>query len=126
LEGLYEFFKFNLCCFNILKIKNILLISISLSLSKRILFQKMWKISRFPPIFPTPQSPPFPFPPNSKQSLRILEGMTVFPLNYGSYNTNLWMVIWILKTPSPPKSSQSKHTRSRSCLFMDGDLKFER
>jgi len=40
-EGLYEFFKFNICCYNILKIKNILFINISLSLSKKILFQKM-------------------------------------------------------------------------------------
>ena len=29
MEGLYEFFKFNLCCYNILKIKSILIISIS-------------------------------------------------------------------------------------------------
>ena len=41
MEGLYEFFKFNLCCYNILKIKNILIISISLSFSKKLFFQKM-------------------------------------------------------------------------------------
>jgi len=40
-EGLCEFFKFNICCNNILKIKNILIININLSLSKKILFQKM-------------------------------------------------------------------------------------
>jgi len=31
LEDLYEFFKFNLCCYNIFKIKNILIININLS-----------------------------------------------------------------------------------------------
>ncbi len=41
MEGLYEFFKFNLCCYNILKIKSILIISISLSFSKKLFFQKM-------------------------------------------------------------------------------------
>jgi len=41
LENLYELFKFNLCCYNILKIKNILIISINLPVSKKILFQKM-------------------------------------------------------------------------------------
>ena len=30
LEGLHEFFKFNLCSYNILKIKNILIISINI------------------------------------------------------------------------------------------------
>jgi len=38
--SLYEFFKFNIC-YNIFKIKNILIININLSLSKQILFQKM-------------------------------------------------------------------------------------
>ena len=33
-EGLYKFFIFNICCYNILKIKNILIININLSLSK--------------------------------------------------------------------------------------------
>jgi len=41
LEGLYEFFKFNLCCYNILEIKNVLIISINLSFSKKYSFQKM-------------------------------------------------------------------------------------
>jgi len=41
LEDLYEFFKINLCCYNILKIKNILIISINLSFSKNVLFDKM-------------------------------------------------------------------------------------
>jgi len=40
-EGLYEFFKFNLSCYKILKIKNILIISINLSFANKILFQKM-------------------------------------------------------------------------------------
>jgi len=40
LEGLYEFFKLSLC-YNILKIKNILIESINLSFSKKILFQEM-------------------------------------------------------------------------------------
>jgi len=41
LEGLHEFFKSNLSSYNILKIKNILIISINLSFSKKLLFQKM-------------------------------------------------------------------------------------
>jgi len=41
LEGLYEFFKFNLCCYNILKIKNIIIININLSFFKKLIFQKM-------------------------------------------------------------------------------------
>jgi len=49
--GLYEFFKFNLCNYNILKIKNILIISINLSLSKQIFFQKIWKNSQFSSYF---------------------------------------------------------------------------
>ena len=40
LEGLYELFKFKLCCYNTLKIKNILIKNINLSLSKTIRFQK--------------------------------------------------------------------------------------
>jgi len=40
-KGLYEFFKFNICCYNILKIKNILIININLLLSKNIIFQNM-------------------------------------------------------------------------------------
>jgi len=38
LEGLYEFFKFNLCCYIIFKIKNIVIICINLSFSKKLLF----------------------------------------------------------------------------------------
>ena len=41
MEDLYEFFKSNLCCYYILKIKSILIISISLSFSKKLFFQKM-------------------------------------------------------------------------------------
>jgi len=41
LKGLYEFFKYNLCYYNILKIKNIVIISINLSFSSKLLFQKM-------------------------------------------------------------------------------------
>jgi len=41
LEGLYEFFKFNLYSYNILKIKNIVIISINISLSKKLQFQKI-------------------------------------------------------------------------------------
>jgi len=37
LGGLYTFFKFNLCCYNIFKLKNILIININLSLSKYLL-----------------------------------------------------------------------------------------
>jgi len=66
LEGLYEFLKFNLCCYNILKIKNILIMCISLSLSKKVLFQKMRKISPFLYIILTLQNPLFPSPPNSQ------------------------------------------------------------
>jgi len=35
LDVLNKFFKFNLCCYNILKIKNILIININLSFSKK-------------------------------------------------------------------------------------------
>lgn len=38
LEGLYEFFKFNLCCYNIFKIKNKIITCINLSFSKKLLF----------------------------------------------------------------------------------------
>jgi len=41
LEGLHEFFKFNLYSYDILKIKNILIIRVNLSFSKKIPFQKM-------------------------------------------------------------------------------------
>ena len=41
LGGLHEFFKFNVCSYNILKIKNILIISINLSFSKKLLLHKM-------------------------------------------------------------------------------------
>jgi len=37
LEGLHQFFKFNICSYNILKIKNILIISINLSFFKKLL-----------------------------------------------------------------------------------------
>ena len=69
LEDLYEFFKFNLFSYSILKIKNILIISINLSLFKKILFQKMWKNSQFPIYFSPPKV--FPSPPlqTPKQSL---------------------------------------------------------
>ena len=42
LKGLHQFFKFNLC-YKISKIKNILIININLSFSKKTLFQKMLK-----------------------------------------------------------------------------------
>jgi len=38
LEGLYKFFKFHLCCYIIFKIKNIVIIYINLSFSKKLLF----------------------------------------------------------------------------------------
>jgi len=38
LKGLYEFFKFNLYCYIIFKIKNIVIIYIHLSFSKKLLF----------------------------------------------------------------------------------------
>jgi len=38
LEGLYEFFKFKLCCYIIFKIKNIVIVCINLSLSAKLLF----------------------------------------------------------------------------------------
>jgi len=41
LEGLYGFFKFNLCYYNILKIKIILIININSSFYKKKLFQKL-------------------------------------------------------------------------------------
>jgi len=74
LDGLYECFKFNLHCYNILKIKNISwpknnnisIISISLSFSKQILFHKTWKISPFSHMFLILQNSPFQTP---KQSL---------------------------------------------------------
>ena len=70
-DGLYEFFKFNLCCYNILEIKSILIISISLWLfKKKKLFQKTWKISQFPPIFLSPQSLSFTSSPNSQTKSR--------------------------------------------------------
>jgi len=38
LEGLYEFFKFNLCCYIIFKIKNVAIICINLSFSIKLSF----------------------------------------------------------------------------------------
>ena len=63
--GFYEFFKFNLCCYNIFKIKNIIIININLSLLKIFLFWKMWNISLFSSIFSTPIALLFPSSPNS-------------------------------------------------------------
>jgi len=60
LGGLYENFKFNPCCYNILKIKNTSIINISLSFSKKILFSKNVNHFSVFPIFPTPQSPLLP------------------------------------------------------------------
>ena len=56
LRGLYEFFKFNIRCYNILKIKNILIISINLSLSKKNTLSKNVKdFSIFPYIYLPPK-----------------------------------------------------------------------
>lgn len=41
MEGLYKSFKFNPCCYDILKIKNALIININLTFSKKISSQKM-------------------------------------------------------------------------------------
>ena len=38
MEGLYEFFKFNLCCYIIFKIIKIVIICINLTFSKKLLF----------------------------------------------------------------------------------------
>ena len=38
LKSLYELFKFNLCCYNTFKIKNIVIIYINLSFSKKLVF----------------------------------------------------------------------------------------
>jgi len=46
LLGSYEFFKYNLCCYNVLKIKTIIMININLSFSKKLVFQKK-KCERF-------------------------------------------------------------------------------
>jgi len=75
LKGLYEFFKFNLCSYNILKIKNILIININLSFFKNLLFQKMKKILSFSPIFPFRSSP------NSQIKLKVKQfsSRLVFP-----------------------------------------------
>ena len=54
----------NLCCYNVFKIKNIVIICINLSFSKKLLFLKIWKIFSFPLIFSTRQSLLFPSPPN--------------------------------------------------------------
>ena len=89
-EGLYECFKFNLCCYNILKIKNILIISLNLSLSIKIFFQKIWKIHQFPPIFLTPQIPPFQ---TLKQSLKKL-CFTSQRYKYNMKGTWLYKVRW--------------------------------
>jgi len=64
LEDLYEYFKFNLGCYNILEIKNALIIKIGLSLSKIMFFQKMLKISPLLYIFFTHR--------HSKSSLLLL------------------------------------------------------
>ena len=41
LKDLYEFFKFNLCYYNILKIKYILIICFNLTFSKNTFFEKI-------------------------------------------------------------------------------------
>jgi len=77
LDGLYEFFKFNLCSYNILKIKNILIISVKLSFSNKLLFQKIQKILRFSFRFSILQSLPFS-PTNSQTYLRGFDEMQYF------------------------------------------------
>jgi len=91
LKGIYEFFKFNQCYYNILKIKNISIIIINLRFCKIIFFQKLWKISVFSPKFSTSKnlsSPPLQIP---KQSLNELEVVypyqrKIFFLHLYSYN----------------------------------------
>jgi len=67
-----EFFKFNLCCYNILKIKYILIIKINLIFSKKnTLSENVKDFSIFPYIF-HPKSSPFSPPPNSQTKLKEL------------------------------------------------------
>ena len=67
LGGLHEFFKFYLCSYNILRIKNILIISVNLSFSKKITLSKNMNdftifsyISNPPKSSPPLQSLPLP------------------------------------------------------------------
>ena len=66
LKGLYEFFKFNLCSYNIFKIKNIVIIALIYHSLKNYSFRKFKRFLHFPSYFPLPQSPSFPSPPNSQ------------------------------------------------------------
>ena len=52
LEDLYKFFKFSMYCYNIFKIKNILIININLSFSKKVLLKNVNDFSVFL-IFPS-------------------------------------------------------------------------
>jgi len=69
LEGLYEFFKLNLCCYIIFKIKNIVIICINVSFSKKLLLNFLKDFSIFPHIF-HPQSLLFHPLQTRKQSLK--------------------------------------------------------
>ena len=92
MEGLYEFFKFNLRCYSILKIKNILIISINLSFSKNILFKKMWKISLFLSLhFPPPKALPSPPLRTPKQSVRGNHDIIELPIGFLFYFLFIWV-----------------------------------
>jgi hypothetical protein len=52
LEGLYDLLKINLCCYNILKIKNILIKSIQLSFPTKTVSQKIGRFLDFSIYFP--------------------------------------------------------------------------
>jgi len=70
LEGLYEFIKFILCCYNIHNIKSIWIICISLSFFKKTLFLK--NVKKFSISFYISHPKNLPSPPlqTLKQSLR--------------------------------------------------------
>ena len=84
LEGLDNFFKFNLCCYNTLKIKNILIINIHLSFSTNYKITISKKMDDFP-IFPFPS----PFLQTRKQSLTLIKPEDFYfssCLNFLSYH----------------------------------------
>jgi len=80
LEDLYEFFKMILCGYNILKIKNILIISIIYHSLKIHSLEKCERFLYFPIYFTPSESLPFPPLQTPKQSLGEIQHYCYSPI----------------------------------------------
>ena len=83
--GLYEFFKFKLCCYIIFKIKNIIIICINLSFSKNYYFKFFERFLHFPSYFPHLKVFPSPLLQTHKQSLKLLVFLLLFCYFFSFY-----------------------------------------